>query len=401
VLPRRKDLLGGAGKEMKSLLGFVYMLTGENLWRMPLASIFAAIATYLLCYPVIYVSHRFHLLDRPGHRSSHSQPTPRTGGLAIVLGALIGVLLCFQPRAAFLVIIAIGAVVAAVSLFDDIVSVPPIPRLLVQLVVAAASIYLVGLIPNDIGLPFLTLHLGKIAGFILAFIFVVGFVNAFNFIDGMNGLAASQGVWGGVVVSLLLFTGHGGNSVYTAAALAGACLGFFPHNFPKARLFMGDVGAITVGFGMAMLTLVGGSRTDVPWMAFVIPFMVTIYDPFFTVIKRVLQGHNPLKPHREFHFHLLLRCGWSHDDNTRLQNLLMATCAVLGLTYAWVPAEIASPVRLAILLLLALLFPTYSVLVHRYFRRHCTEDSPDAETAELDRADESDGTGNPETSVLS
>ncbi|MFW5732174.1 MAG: glycosyltransferase family 4 protein [Planctomycetota bacterium] len=349
---------------------FMYLVTGETLWRMPMASIIAALATYLLCYPVIYFSHRYHVLDRPGNRSSHERPTPRTGGVAIVLGALMGVLACFNPSATFLTIIGIGAVVAAVSFFDDIVSMPPVPRLVVQLLVAAASIHVVDLVPTDIGLPYVEMNLPHWAGFVLAFVFVVGFVNAYNFIDGMNGLAASQGVWGGVVISLLLFTGHTGNSIFTAAALAGACLGFFPHNFPNAKLFMGDVGAITIGFGLAMLALLGGTRTDVPWIAFILPLSLAIYDPLFTVIKRVVQGHNPLRPHREFHFHLLLRCGWTHDENTRVQNLFMATFSILGLLYAWVPEEIAAPVRLMILVLIALILGTYSIAVHAYFRTH-------------------------------
>jgi UDP-N-acetylmuramyl pentapeptide phosphotransferase/UDP-N-acetylglucosamine-1-phosphate transferase len=367
------------------LQGFVYLITGEVLWRMPLASVIAALATYLLCYPVIRLSHRYHVLDRPGNRSSHETPTPRTGGVAIVLGALIGVLSCFNPSPAFLTIIGIGAVVAGVSFFDDIISMPPVPRLFVQLVVAAASIYIVDLAPTDLGLPYLHLELPGWAGFLLAFVFVVGFVNAYNFIDGMNGLAASQGVWGGVVISLLLFTGHSGNSIFSAAALAGACLGFFPHNFPNAKLFMGDVGAITIGFGLAMLALLGGTRTDVPWVAFILPLSLAIYDPLFTVIKRVLHGHNPLKPHREFHFHLLLRCGWTHDENTRVQNLFMATFAILALVYAWVPAEIAAPIRFIILVLVALILGTYSVAVHAYFRTHRLdgeEAQPAAETAE-------------------
>jgi UDP-N-acetylmuramyl pentapeptide phosphotransferase/UDP-N-acetylglucosamine-1-phosphate transferase len=372
----------------------VYYIIGDSLWRMPLAVVFGVIASYLACFPVIHLSHRLHILDRPGERSSHKRPTPRSGGIAIIFGALVGVACVFSFTPAFLLVTLIGAVVAAVSFVDDVYSVRPSLRLAIQTAVAAASIYTVRLSPEVLALPFVTIELGPILGYLLALLVVVGFVNAFNFIDGMNGLAASQGVWGGITISLLLFSGHSGNSVFTAAALSGACLGFLPHNFPRAKLFMGDIGAITVGFGLAMLTLVGAARTDVPWIAFLLPLSLTIYDPLFTVIKRICQGHNPLVPHREFHFHLLLRCGWTHDDNTRLQNILMAVSGLAGLIYAWPPAPYAEPIRLALLCGIALMLATYSVWVHVYFMKHRLDrqeqQAPEADF-EVPRAELPDG----------
>jgi UDP-N-acetylmuramyl pentapeptide phosphotransferase/UDP-N-acetylglucosamine-1-phosphate transferase len=372
----------------------VYYIIGDSLWRMPLAVVFGVIASYLACFPVIHLSHRLHILDRPGERSSHKRPTPRSGGIAIIFGALVGVACVFSFTPAFLLVTLIGAVVAAVSFVDDVYSVRPSLRLAIQTAVAAASIYTVRLSPEVLALPFVTIELGPILGYLLALLVVVGFVNAFNFIDGMNGLAASQGVWGGITISLLLFSGHSGNSVFTAAALSGACLGFLPHNFPRAKLFMGDIGAITVGFGLAMLTLVGAARTDVPWIAFLLPLSLTIYDPLFTVIKRICQGHNPLVPHREFHFHLLLRCGWTHDDNTRLQNILMAVSGLAGLIYAWPPAPYAEPIRLALLGGVTLMLATYSVWVHVYFMKHRLDrqeqQAPEADF-EVPRAELPDG----------
>ncbi len=367
------------------MLSFVYYIIGDSLWRMPLAVVFGVIASYLACYPVIHLSHRLHILDRPGERSSHKRPTPRTGGIAIIFGTVVGVACVFQFSLAFLMVMAIGAVVAMVSFLDDVYSVRPSLRLVIQAAVAAASIYAVRLYPQSLALPYVTVQLGAILGYLLALLVVVGFVNAFNFIDGMNGLAASQGVWGGITISLLLFSGHSGNSIFTAAALSGACLGFLPHNFPRAKLFMGDIGAITIGFGLAMLTLVGGARTDVPWLAFLLPLSLTIYDPLFTVIKRICQGHNPLVPHREFHFHLLLRCGWTHDDNTRLQNILMAISGLAGLVYAWPPAPYAQAIRLMLLAGVATMLVTYSIWVHVYFTKH-----------RLDREEETSQTGDPQ-----
>lgn len=351
------------------MLAFLYNLGLENNnWRMPLAMVIAAAATYLLCFPIRKLSLRLHLLDQPTNRSSHSTPVPRTGGIAIIFGAIVGVGFVFKPSLPFLLVLGIGGAIALISLADDIRSIPPIPRLIVQIVVAVGSILLVKLYPTRLDLPFI--HMSDLpvwVGVALATLYVVAFVNFYNFMDGINGIAASQGLTGGVTLALLLLYASSGNSVFTAAALAGACGGFLPHNAPRARMFMGDTGSTTLGFGFAMLTLIGGARTDVPWIAFVLPFSLFIYDAGFTVIKRVVQGHNPLRPHREFHFHLLIRCGWSHARVMRWQDGLLILSAVASWGYFSFADD---AIRVAILAGVAVMLVSYSVIVHTFFRRH-------------------------------
>ena len=329
--------------------------------------IVAMIATYLLCFPVQKLSVRLGLLDEPGDRSSHTNAVPRTGGIAIILGALIGVMSVFAPRWPFLVAAGVGAFVALASLVDDIRPIPALPRLLVHIAVAFFSIWLIGLGPQkDIGLPYVKVVMSPWVSIIVATIFVAGFVNFFNFMDGINGIAATQGMAGGVFIALLLRQGGSGNSVFTAAALAGACGGFLPHNAPKARMFMGDTGATTLGFGLAMLALIGGSKSAIPWIAFLLPLSVFIYDPAFTVIKRIIQGHNPMKPHREFHFHLLIRSGWSHAKVMRSIDMLILICGIAG----WLYARGNHRDRLIILSVIVGIFASCSILVHCYFREH-------------------------------
>lgn len=361
-----------------------------------LAFLVAAVACALLGLPVRLLSARLRIMDRPGERSSHSVPTPRTGGIAIVLGLLIGVgvVMAIQRgleiNRAFVIAAGIGALVAAVSFLDDIVSIPSLPRLVVHFVVAGGTIWAIGLRLTDLGLPMVYTDLPPWAGLALGTLFVVAYINFFNFMDGINGIAAFQGIFGGLTIAALLtwnvLTAEGGskqgpsfNSIFTAAALAGACVGFLPHNFPRARMFMGDVGSTTLGFGLAMLTLVGGTRPlnqHLPWVAFVLPLGVFIYDATFTLSKRILRHENFLKPHREHHYQLLIRCGWSHTKVTALQALLMAVCCVAAMVYARAESMVnGDAVQLVVLAAVVAMFATYSVLVHRYFRAH-RQDAP-------------------------
>lgn len=364
------------------------MLIPGSHWRMPISFVAAAIATYLLAFPIRHLGERLKLVDIPGNRSSHSTPTSRTGGVAIIFGILIGVATVFKPTTPFLWAAGVGGLVAGISFIDDMLNVPAGPRFLVHILVAALTIGLIGLIPTGFGLPIYAgrIHLPEWLGFLLATIFVVGFVNAYNFMDGINGLAASQGVWAGVTISVMLLFAGSGNSIYTAGALGGACLGFLPHNFPKAKMFMGDIGATVLGFGLAMLILIGASRSDISWIAFVLPVSLFIWDPLFTVVKRVVQGHNPLRPHREFHFHLLVRCGWSHDSVTRLQNVLMMVLAGCGFLYGWAHRITDDPIipdqiRVGVLVFVSAGLITYSALVHWYFK-HNRLDGPDQQESD-------------------
>jgi len=264
------------------------------------------------------------------------------------------------------------AVIAAVSFVDDMMSISSGVRLLAHLVVAAAAVKLIGLELTDIHLPYLLLQLPPWAGFVVSVLFVAGFVNFFNFMDGINGIGASQGFIGGLTLVGLLLWGGGSNSALVAAAIAGASISFLPHNFPKARMFMGDSGSTILGYILAMLTLIGAERTNIPWIALVLPLGVFIYDATFTLLKRTLRGENFLKPHREHHYQLLIRCGWSHTKVTGIQVGLMLLCSTAAVIYAIADQD---HLRITVLAVLVAVGIAYSILVHCYFARH-GQDSP-------------------------
>ena len=330
--------------------------------------------TYLAAIPAEIIGHRRQIMDHPGHRSSHSVAVPRTGGIAIMLGMLIAAAAFGDFTFPFVLGMGSVAIIAAVSLLDDVITIPSVPRLIVHLGVTTALVWLAGLELTHIELPYLSLHLPWWAGMAVAVLFVAGFVNFFNFMDGINGIGAAQGVVGGLALAGLLLLGGGRNSVVIALAVGGACVGFLPHNFPKARLFMGDSGSTILGYVLAALTLVGAERTDYPWAAFVLPLGVFLYDALFTLFKRAFRGENVVKPHREHHYQLLIRCGWTHTRTALLQVALMLLCAGGAFVYAFG----GQAVRLATLSVLLATAVGYSILVHRYFRGHRQDAQTDA-----------------------
>ncbi len=340
-------------------------------------------ATYLAAIPAEIIGHRGKIMDHPGERSSHSVAVPRTGGIAILLGMLAGIAIGGHFTGLLMMGLGSVAIIAAISLLDDVVTIPSGPRLLVHLGVTTGLVWLAGLELTEIGLPYLPLHLPRWAGLIVAVMFVAGFVNFFNFMDGINGISAAQGIVGGGALAVLLAVGGGHNSVVIALALAGACVGFAPHNFPTAKLFMGDSGSTILGYVLAMLTLAGAKWSPYPWPALIMPLGVFIYDAVFTLIKHILQGVKITKPHRDHHYQMLLRCGWSHTRVTLVQAGLMVLCSACGMVYAFGYNSGSDAVALASLAGLATIAGCYSVFVHRYFATH-RQDAPGDATQEQD-----------------
>lgn len=230
---------------------------------------------------------RRHLVDQPGERRSHAVPTPRGGGFGIVL-AMTFACLWWWPQAgeqAPHVLAVLGGLllVAGVGLADDHRSLSPWFRLLVHVV--AAAVLAAG--AWRIGAPWWLTALG----FALAMILV----NVWNFMDGINGLAASQAA---LVAMALAVLGEGMVAVL-GLALLGATLGFLPFNFPVARVFLGDVGSGALGFMVAALivTTLADHPGAVPLWA--LPVSAFLLDTALTLLGRLRRGERWWEPHTQ------------------------------------------------------------------------------------------------------
>jgi UDP-N-acetylmuramyl pentapeptide phosphotransferase/UDP-N-acetylglucosamine-1-phosphate transferase len=242
-------------------------------------------------------ARRNDLIDQPGERRSHAVPTPRGGGIGIVvacLGALL-VLARNSPDAAPWLLVAAGlAMVAAIGWWDDHRPLPPWPRLAVHAAAAAClatALHLLGA-----GLPVV------VAAFVLALVLV----NAWNFMDGINGLAASQALL--CAAGWVLILGDGGRML--AVVVAGACIGFLPFNVGRARVFLGDVGSGALGYLMAALLAVGfGAHPMAWWPALLLPPTAMLADAGLTLAWRARRGERWWQPHVQHAFQRWSRHG--------------------------------------------------------------------------------------------
>jgi Fuc2NAc and GlcNAc transferase len=303
---------------------------------------------------------RRRILDVPNERSSHTRPTPRGGGLAIVAVVLVGTALCAlgglvgMTRA--LGLCGLGALlVAAVSWLEDLRRRPVALRLSVH--VAAAVLALIGSFGVTRAVsPIEGVSWGAAIVAAISLVWIVGLTNAYNFMDGIDGIAGTQGVIAGIAWSVFgLHLGDGGFAVI-GALMCGSCLGFLVHNWPPARIFMGDVGSAFLGFVLAVLPLLAArsdARMVVAGVLVVWPF---VFDTGFTLCRRLMRRENVFHSHRSHLYQRLVVAGWRHRGATLLYGALSgATVCVLWLWLAGVPgapyAVVGVPVSGAALVL--------------------------------------------------
>jgi len=289
------------------------------------------VVTAILVDVMIILATRWHILDLPSRRSAHSLPTARAGGVPMVATSVIAsAMVCARwPDATVPVLCGLigpALIVAAVGFVDDIRPLRALLRLFIQIGVAVAVVAVLGPLRSVVFPGIGTLDLGP-AAWPLSLVWVVGMINAYNFMDGSDGMAATGAI---VITTFLCGLGFLVGSpvlVLVPAFLGAAAAGFLVFNWAPARVFMGDVGSAYLGAALAALALVpdGASRAQVflPMLMAMWPY---IFDPFLTVLRRVAAGQNPLVPHREFLFHRLVRAGWSHPSVA----LLYAALAVAG-----------------------------------------------------------------------
>jgi UDP-N-acetylmuramyl pentapeptide phosphotransferase/UDP-N-acetylglucosamine-1-phosphate transferase len=250
---------------------------------------------------------RHALLDAPGERRAHTVATPRGGGIGIVIAVLL-VGIAVSLRASALPIdrdsialvqgtLAGLALVALVGLFDDHASLPPWVRLLVH---ALAAGLLAWFTWSEFGIAWVAL---------VAFGLALVLTNIWNFMDGIDGIAATQAI---LVAGAVAFAGHDTWTTW-ALVLAAATMGFLPFNVPKAHIFLGDVGSGALGFAIAAL-LVGriGTATPVDAIAWCLPISAFVIDATLTLARRVLRRERWWEPHAQHAYQAWARRAGAH-----------------------------------------------------------------------------------------
>lgn len=287
-----------------------------------------------------FVTRKKLLPDRPNGRSSHRRPTPRAGGFAIFGGffAAMVVYAAFlaQHDVANLYAPMIGFALAAFAFgaADDARPLGARFKLAAQIVIAIGFVAVFGAIER-IPLPFIgDVALGPVAAPLTVF-WMVAFMNAFNFMDGINGIAGACALF--VLSAIAVAAGGGGEAMWSppAAFLACAIFGYLPLNFPGGRLFMGDSGSQCVGFLIAAFAVLTASGSGGPVTPLFTPlaFMPFLFDVSFTLAHRLRRKRNLLVAHKEHLYQLLVRMGRSHQSVTALYltlTVISTTVAIIA-----------------------------------------------------------------------
>jgi Fuc2NAc and GlcNAc transferase len=250
------------------------------------------------------------LLDQPVARSAHKTATPRGGGVAIVAGNLVflAVLFLHQIISWHEVLILLCAVpVAATGFLDDLNSLPVKYRLPVHLLSAIAALSLLGPVPEPFFGGWLTLP--ALLQTFLLIVALVWLLNLYNFMDGIDGLAAVQCMFVSAAAGMLLI-GQQTELAWVCAGLFVSCLGFLLFNFPPARLFMGDVGSTFIGFFLGLIALISHYQGSLSVWVWVLLMGSFIADTTYTLLRRAFGGHKVLEGHScHAYQHLARRTG--------------------------------------------------------------------------------------------
>jgi len=324
-------------------LWLIVPLHFSNVALLVIGGVAAFLLVFLLTFGVRAFCFKMGWLDYPEARRIHSRPTPRLGGVGIFLGFVLASLLFYPPGSTneaiiYWLLLAAGALMVLVHMIDDIIGLSPLIKIIAQSVAVLImlgpwdglfyGVLLFGF-NNPFGAAvvhastpwyqqptiFLFIHplsplahaaitFAAIPAVLLTWFWIVGMMNTVNWIDGMDGLATGVVAIAGLFITLISFLLKQDSIAILSAIFTGATLGFLPHNWNPAKIFMGDTGSMFLGLGLAVLSIMGGAKLASALMVLGIP----ILDAAVVIINRIRRGQRP----------------W-HFDMSHLQNRLMAT----------------------------------------------------------------------------
>jgi Fuc2NAc and GlcNAc transferase len=273
------------------------------------------------------------ILDVPNERSSHTRPTPRGGGIAIAVTVLTGIavlrLLGWITQELALALLIGGTAVAVTGWVDDNRSLSALTRIAVQFAAAGWAVYWLGGMPTLMVGPVI-LPLGAAGGAIAVFA-IVWITNLYNFMDGIDGIAAVEAIVVGTAGGLMLLA-RGDTGIAAAALLiAAAAGGFLVWNWAPARIFMGDAGSALFGYLFAVLALASERSGSVPLLIWLLLLGVFIFDATATLLRRVVNRERWYSAHRAHAYQRIVQAGWPHARVTTIVVLIDLALVVLAL----------------------------------------------------------------------
>lgn len=335
------------------------------LWTILTSLVAAGLLSAVLSWVLTQAAYRYNLFNHLPERNFKTKPIPRVGGIAIVLSLFITL---FIIKAAFVPVfqgikenisypflILAFILIFGVGLYDDLKRATASKKFLFQ-VIAAILVYLAGFRIAEISVPFIgTQSLGsQLLYFLLTLLWVVGITNAVNIMDGLDGLAVGISFFAALSLGVLALLSSQYHIAAIIAVLMGAMIGFYPFNFPKARIYLGDSGSLMIGFLLAVLSMTKIHRKVSLALALMIPIIILllpILETLVTIIRRIYKGQSIFAPDTD-HFHYrFLKKGLSETKTTLFLISLSFLFSLTGILFEFVKAQL----RLVLFALISLI----------------------------------------------
>ncbi len=273
------------------------VLAVANKWLLTVSLALGGLGAWIISR----CANNIGLIDKPNERSSHSNPTPKGGGVGILMAFVVAGFKLDFP----LTFLLAATGLSLVSLIGDKIHLSPLLRLVVQFV--AAFIALHSLNYTELVTMFNKQNNATILALltIMAIVFIVGTANFYNFMDGINGIAGLTGIISFLFLALYgLYNGFPNSWILLSLIVCISCIGFLPFNFPRARVFMGDVGSVLLGFLFASIVIATAKSFEefILLSSFMFPFYA---DEFVTISERIRDGWSLARPHRRHLYQVL------------------------------------------------------------------------------------------------
>lgn len=281
-------------------------LDQQFIYGWVVVSLLTGLLSFYACRKAMYLAIKKGMISEPGERQSHAAATPTGGGLGLIFSVVITTV-CLQPFVSMAefwwhYMLPGVLVLTFIGWRDDRLSVSSWLRLLVQL---AVSVWLLGFSWSGFSFTNVAFFTGSVMA-------VVWMMNLYNFMDGSNGMSGFQGVFAGLVMAVMFQTGQQYSMALIALAVASACAGFLPLNFPDARVFMGDVASVPLGFIFAALAVYGVYTGSLGLAVSMLIMSVFIVDATLTLFARVFRGERWYTAHAQHVYQRLIAHGWTH-----------------------------------------------------------------------------------------
>ncbi len=294
------------------------------------------VTSLILTFLVKKIAKHINAMDIPNERKVHKKPIPRLGGLAVFAAFLLGYILYGNISTQMISILIGGFVIILTGIVDDINSVPARYKFLFQTIAAAIVVFYGKLYFNNLTILGLTLIFPTWINMLLSVFFIVAIINAINLIDGLDGLSSGISSIYFLTIAILGFTLNslGGLDVILSLIMLGSTLGFLVHNFPPAKIFIGDTGSMFLGFMISVIALLGYKVATIT--SIIIPLIILfipIFDTILAIVRRIIKRESIGHPDKEHFHHQLLKMTSSPTKTILIIYLINIIFAAISILY--------------------------------------------------------------------